>query len=512
MMSEFQSFGTPERFEISLRWRSDFEKRSRRPTNYGWSVGDLRIVIAGQNLTRNIRGAASQSFVSLYLLPIADWLAEHWIVLLHQEEFPWRERSAAPAALATNRRLDKLIDARDAFSRGEYAEAQAWRKAHALRSAASGGVLPDLFIRRYLDNIELSWTTADHPFAVDGLRFVAEPGVAYLSVQDVAAPLWEALHWIAISGTERISDEQDAAALERLNAQLLSIKEATVLDLASARIGPRLAEAAKSAFEACGIGEMFFAERTPSAPAAALFSPAVAMFGGLAPNLTPSDVYDVTNVVVSAVRPETADDGLLEFIDDCGGAPLRSPFLEGQDLAVALFDNGKINNFVEDYVDVEGFLINFGVSIKKISLDTSEIRGIALAGVGLESTIVINLSSVYNESSQGERFTLAHELAHLLHDRSLAISVGMASGPWAPRGVEKRANAFAAMLLMPRFLVLRAFGNARSYNQPNDVNSAAERLRVSVSALVEHLANLELITDYEREILRRRLMRQGLAH
>lgn len=511
-MSEFQSFGTPDRFEISLRWRSDFEKRSRRPADYGWSVGDLRIIVAGQNLTKNFRGVASQSFASWYLFPIAEWLAENWIILLHQEEFSWRERSAAPAALATNRRLDKLIDSRDAFSRGEYAEAQAWRKAHAIRSAANGGVIPDLFFRRYLDNIELSWTAADPPFAPEGLRFVAEPGVAYLPVQDVAVPLWNALHWVVSAGVERLSDERDAASLERLELRLQSIERATVLDLASARIGRDLARAAKSAFEAGGIGEMFFAECAPGAPAAALFSPAVAMFGGLAPNLTSNDVAAVTNVVMSAAASATEGDALLEFVNDCGGAPLRSPFLEGQDLAAAFFDLGTIDRFVQDFVDIEGFLIDFGVSIQRISLDTHEIRGIALAGSGLRSTIVINSSSIYNEGHQGERFTLAHELAHLLHDRSLAISVGMASGPWAPRGVEKRANAFAAMFLMPRFLVLRAFGSANSFNQPSDVNAAAEQLRVSFSALVEHLANLELITDYDRDLLRRRVERQNISH
>ena len=45
---------------------------------------------------------------------------------------------------------------------------------------------------------------------------------------------------------------------------------------------------------------------------------------------------------------------------------------------------------------------------------------------------------------RAQRFTLAHELCHMLHDRSYGARLAIASGPWAPWGIEKRANALLA--------------------------------------------------------------------
>jgi Zn-dependent peptidase ImmA (M78 family) len=38
------------------------------------------------------------------------------------------------------------------------------------------------------------------------------------------------------------------------------------------------------------------------------------------------------------------------------------------------------------------------------------------------------------------------------------MKLAMATGPWAPRDLEKRANAFAAMFIMPTDLVRTLFG------------------------------------------------------
>ena len=58
-----------------------------------------------------------------------------------------------------------------------------------------------------------------------------------------------------------------------------------------------------------------------------------------------------------------------------------------------------------------------------------------------------------NADEVGRRFTLAHEFCHLLFDQDQGQALAVASGPWAPRAIEQRANAFAAMFLMPAFLL-----------------------------------------------------------
>jgi len=44
---------------------------------------------------------------------------------------------------------------------------------------------------------------------------------------------------------------------------------------------------------------------------------------------------------------------------------------------------------------------------------------------------------------------------HILFDREYGTKWALASGPWAPRDLERRANAFAAMLLMPPGLLAK---------------------------------------------------------
>lgn len=509
-MDDFQAFGDPARFEISVRWRRDAERRERRPAGYGWSVGDLRLVVGGHNLTRNARGPVGQGYVSWYLLPFFDWLSRHWRRLLHEDTFAWPERSAAPAAVATHRRLETLIDAGDAGGRRLYAEGQAWRQAHAIRAAASGGLLPDLFLRRYLDMIEMSWTASVPAFAPAQFRFSTDPGVAYLPVSDVAAPLWDALMWAVRTGENRVAAESDAAALAEIAGRLRGIESSTVVDFASARIGRDLAEAAKAALDVRGVGALFTDERVAGVPAVARFSAAIAMYGGLAPQLTPRDVEALAGVIAAAFAGPGEHGALTMLVDRHAGPPMRPPFIEGQDLALRALGSPSVLPFVSDFVDVEGLLDGVGVRVASLPLDSGAVRGVALAGKGLTPTVMVNRSSIYNDTSEGVRFTLAHELAHLLCDRSQAVTVGLASGPWAPPGVEKRANAFAAMFLMPRALVLRAFGAERSFRDPEVVAAAAGRLRVSTSALIEHLSNLELVTDYDRDILRQHWRRPAV--
>lgn len=502
MTNDFASFGDPGRFEIAMRWRGDAEPHARRPTGYGWSIGDIRITVADINLTRTTRGATIQTFASWYLLPIASWMASNWGRLLHEEEFAWAERSAAPAAMVVMQRLHSLIAARDEQGRQDYKLAQDWRSAHALCSASSGGLFPDLYLRRYLDTIELSWSSGSPLFAPDQFRFTSEPGVAYLPVTDVATPLWDAVTWLVETGANQPMNDRDREELQKLSDELKAISNRTVVDFAAYRIGRKLAEVATDALKARGIVDLLVAAHVDGVPAVARFSPAIAMYGGLAPNLTEGDVATLSDVIADAYRRSAESPLLSDLIDSRSGPPIRPPYLEGHDLAIALLEETNISGHVEDFVDVAALLDTLGVGVLHRELETETIRGVSLAGEKLAPTIVVNRSSVYNESEHGIRFTLAHELAHLLYDRSMARSVGISSGPWAPAGIEKRANAFAAMFLMPRRLVLGAFDDSADFGDLDAIAVAADRLRVSTSALIEHLANLSLIGEYQRDRLR----------
>ena len=177
----------------------------------------------------------------------------------------------------------------------------------------------------------------------------------------------------------------------------------------------------------------------------------------------------------------------------------RAPYLEGQRLALHLIEELQLDR-EQSWIDVRTLADQLGILVVDLALMTDSIRGVALAGDGLSPTILVNLTSAYNYGEDGRRFSIAHELCHVVYDRSHARRVAVSSGPWAPAGVEKRANAFAAMLLMPPKLMVEAL-------PPGEVDreilvEAARALHVSEHAMSEHAYNIGLIDETLRERLR----------
>lgn len=76
----------------------------------------------------------------------------------------------------------------------------------------------------------------------------------------------------------------------------------------------------------------------------------------------------------------------------------------------------------------------------------------------------------------------------------------MASGPWAPRDIERRANAFAAMLLMPSDLVQRTLSMVTAQlDTMEGIGQVAKRLQAGFLAALRHLTNLGFIDEAEQE-------------
>jgi len=497
-MSEFATFGDPERFEIAVRWTSDGEPRARRPSGHGWSVGDIKITIANQVLTRSRRSVAQQSHVGWYLAPFFDWIASNWAALLHEEDFAWNERSGAPAVVACHRALDKWIGARDSDGRVRYKEAQAWYYRHAIRSAAEGGLFPDLFVRRFLDDIELSWSAEPPLFAPDGFSFMAEPGVARLPIEDVASPLWEVLAWVA-SEPPKLDDE-DRASWQGLSTKIECIPTLSEITLDRAYVDERILELVRTSLDRIGHLELIADDVRASQPFVREFSPAVAMFGGVSPNLQRNDVDALCHLLVDRA---SGRDGarLASLVASHKESPLGIPHEDGYSFAEEfLTDVGLPGD--KDWIDIRAVVEELGIDVLERALDTDSIRGVALAGNDFGPTILINTTSPFNASEYGKRFTIAHELCHIIFDRTRARRVTHVSGQWVAPGIERRANAFAAYILMPRALVVRHW-RSQNYTSHAEFSALANKMHVNETALIEHLYNIELIDEIAREHLRK---------
>ena len=148
---------------------------------------------------------------------------------------------------------------------------------------------------------------------------------------------------------------------------------------------------------------------------------------------------------------------------------------------------------------VEVMLDALGVAVRDVDLGEQGPRGVALAGRDLRATILVNRDNLKNRF-RGRRFTLAHELCHILFDQGRARSLAHGSTPWASPSVEQRANAFAAMLLMPPSRARRPVTTGLA-ELKRSVDRLADRMRVSRVALKRHLSNMDEIGPHELDHL-----------
>ncbi len=118
--------------------------------------------------------------------------------------------------------------------------------------------------------------------------------------------------------------------------------------------------------------------------------------------------------------------------------------------------------------------------------------------------MLINNRHPTGQSRAGRRFTMAHALCHLLYDRGYGCRLALISGPWAPAAVERRASAFAAMLLMPLALINRHISRlgAADLASIDAIKTLAAGMQTSFIATLEHLTNLGKLDPGERDQLR----------
>ncbi|HEU5418941.1 MAG TPA: ImmA/IrrE family metallo-endopeptidase [Streptosporangiaceae bacterium] len=152
---------------------------------------------------------------------------------------------------------------------------------------------------------------------------------------------------------------------------------------------------------------------------------------------------------------------------------------------------GTLASYVADELDID-------VAIEPLS---PGLDGLAASRPGFQ--LIMVSSSV---SATRQRYTLAHELGHLLAgDGSRKSSLGIQvdeniMGARSP--AETRANAFAAAFLMPAEALRAACGGQAEISQQL-IADLLGRYRVSLDALAFRLHDTGIITAAQREEIRR---------
>jgi Zn-dependent peptidase ImmA (M78 family) len=127
-------------------------------------------------------------------------------------------------------------------------------------------------------------------------------------------------------------------------------------------------------------------------------------------------------------------------------------------------------------------------NIPTIDIEVDEaIDAIAVWGAAHGPTIAMNRAGLHARTDGAQRATLAHEICHLLVDRSTALPAVEVFGGRVSDRVEARARAFAAEFLIPRSAVKKIV--VRSSSIVEALDELMDHFRVSATVAARQVQN-----------------------
>lgn len=505
--------GDPATFAFALGFaRNPHGDRDRVGQDEGASWGYFSIWAGGENLCAHMEQGEVLDAAHWYMLPLIEWLIDHWDPLLHEEKLPLQNAgSSAAESLTRTKNPPLLLKEVDEFDWLD--DWAGWWHRHSLRAGREGGVFPDIFLRRYRDALEISTGTEPVADIPEHVFFLAPNRAHHVDPVSAAQSLYAVLTTAVQELRRRVPESDRVAAAEARLENLRSPdrrlgRMAWVAGLGTdVELYARIAEEVDAALapvqdevreEIIGPGA--------SSDLVIYGSPyARLLYGSVSPSTTIEDVVKLTHLLIANyvqnARPWLV---ALEFDD-----------LRALEREVRQLTPGEQGSRIGEracellatpsttWIDIQGALDRLDIKWSHVDLTDDEVRAVSVFGPTQKPHIFCNRRTYWGPSIEVERFTLAHELCHLLLDREWGDRLAVASGPWAPLAIEQRANAFAAAFLMPSWLLRNTITQlGQTVDDPETIATLARQLRVSVSSLVDRLYNLGEITVEDRLRLR----------
>jgi Zn-dependent peptidase ImmA (M78 family) len=470
------------------------------------SWGSFTIWIRGENLCAHVEQGEVVDSAHWYILPLMEWLADNWDPLLHEERLPLRNAGASAAESLSQTRMSpvslKQVD--------EFAWLDTWSDwwaRHSVRSAREGGLFPDVFLRRYRDTLEVSTGAEPLPGIPAECTFLAPNRTYYTGLRNAAEAMCQVLAAAAQELQRRLPRSERVRALAEKIASLASPAREEGRMAWLAGLGDKYWQVARAVNDALSsvdarIRESITSARRSSPLVVVGSAYARLLYGAVSPAIEPSDVLLLTRSVIdNYVDDATPWLSALDLPLDAAEISQLSPGEQGSRLGEKACE--LLGGDGADWVDVESIVSRMDIAVSEIELSDVDVRAVSVFGPTQRPHVFRNAMTRWGQGSAVNRFTLAHELCHLLLDREYGDELAIASGPWAPLAIERRAGAFAAAFLMPTWLLRDALTGATARaDDPDTIKSVSAQLRVSASSLVDRLYNLGEITFEERIQLR----------
>jgi Zn-dependent peptidase ImmA (M78 family) len=468
------------------------------------SWGSFELWADGSNFCAHDDQGEQLEAAHWYLLPVAEWLVDNWDPVFHEQRLPLPDGDGA--ATAANRAMAALDAAPDrvparwglpaATPDKRLADLQEWAFRHRLAAAAPEAALPDVWLRRSGGLLEISLGDTDTRLFDGMISWSLPQRVACLPVAEAARATERALRALLVELVERGDDGRAADALRRLEDAVSPARDdARLAWLVGLRGDTHALDDLRASLDELSgpVPEPSGRQVRPTGVVEAV--PVATLFGSLSPDVTRDDVGRLIDALRSAASPGEllpALDALAESADPADFAGLQDGQAGGElgDAVARLLphDDGRVE-ILRYFADV------LGLSVRPIRLSDPTIRAVTLLHEDGRAVVAVNNNYERGTAQHVVRFTLAHELAHLIYDRAAAGRLAIASGPWTPERIERRANGFAAGVLMPENLLREHARNHAGWNtDPRELGRMARDLGVGLTALAERLHNVGMLS------------------
>jgi len=437
--------------EIALSWLNG----PSQPTGAEATRGLLEANLRGRPVWYGDNEATGFEWTWIELL---EFLSESWLYLIMEDGAP------LGVALDTAPRMLAAAEAeiRSGYPLGsdhEDQQLEAYRMTHDLAEAVQGAVVPPLWIVR------------------DG-----ESGWVASAARTAKAPLQELLDVLVKVGefiASRLTPLSDNRSIQAVRAwrERESHDRLRIIEAATGYPSDLVAEV-EAAFYSQD-------ERDWGRPHSDELLAAARMVGPQ-PATTLIPILDAVRKVGKADASKL-DDFSEEAMEVIASTQDEPPFAQGHKLAAWLRselciakDHGKANP--------DEILKSWHVPVIDVAIDLGDIDAIGCWGPRHGPAVLVNSEAQYADSVGRRRATLAHEICHLLVDRSGSLPLVEVLGGRTAKHAEQRARAFAAEFLMPRELAGSEFLTFRG-DDDNAVQSLCSRFGVSSELLAWQVRN-----------------------
>jgi Zn-dependent peptidase ImmA (M78 family) len=390
------------------------------------------------------------------------WLAQQWYVIAYGKDVRpplLRELSVAASRAYDDAQLMRRTEGEDTIV--------AWWLRHAIRAADDE--LPNIFFERQADELVVSWDAAPTSTRFYSISYGEEVLPVSFAVPVLRKLVRNRLQSVTIEEKERsrllMATSGDAAAgYVALKQYKPAISTAWLT-----RVG--FSEGDARRFAVAGTSSHPIVGLLRSSQDSPVFTDDYEQVLRL---LKPSDSE-------SYERLRKVAKGISSAVD------VRAPWESGYRLASLVRE--KLGRSPDDQFDIEAEAREVGIDVHDVPLTDTTILGACVGSSAFAPLIVLNPSCPDASGVSGRRITLAHELCHLLFDRSRMQSLARFEGSTAntDRLIEMRANAFAVELLVPMSTLI---DDGHVVEGEEELKRISTERKVSLHALSRHVANL----------------------